>query len=97
MKIAYLTYFGWTVLGVLAVIALGVGERPGAKGGSSNPIMFAAVVFAPSLILGWLAGLGLVALFQYGGGPHPVLTGSLASGGALVAAAALVAVQVRFS
>jgi len=81
MKLAYLVYLGWTALGILAVLTLGVHEHlypdPNQKFG--NPVVFAALIFFPSIMLGWLAGLGLVAVYR---DSHPVLGGSLAYGGA---------------
>ncbi len=95
MKRAYLVYLGWTLLGILAVTALGVYEDrwpdPNEKFG--NPVVFVAFVFAPGVLLGWLAGLGLVALFRKA---HPLLAGSLAFGGAILVAAGLSMLQMTF-
>ncbi|MET7276593.1 hypothetical protein ABZS29_00075 [Kribbella sp. NPDC005582] len=88
MKLAYLVYLGWTVLGILAVLSLGVHEHlyPDPNQQFGNPVVFAALIFAPSILLGWLAGLGLVALFR---DSHPALGGTLAYGGAALVAVGL--------
>ena len=95
MKRAYLVYLAWTVLGILALTAIGVHEHlhpdPDEKFG--NPIVFIMVVFAPCYLLGWLAGLGLVALFR---DLHPALRGSLAYGGAILTTVALGMLYMKF-
>lgn len=93
MKFAYLAYLGWTLLGILAAIALGVHEHwhPDPSDKFGNPVVFTAFVFSPSILLGWLAGLGLVALFR---DLHPALAATLSYGGATLTAAGLAVLQL---
>jgi peptidoglycan/LPS O-acetylase OafA/YrhL len=94
MKNSYLVYLGWTALGVLAVIALGVHEhlRPDPNEKFGNPVVFIGFIFFPSILLGWLAGLGLTALFHH---LHPAVAGTLAYGGAIIATAGLAILQQK--
>ncbi|GAA1721849.1 hypothetical protein ACFTSF_38770 [Kribbella sp. NPDC056951] len=94
MKTAYLVYLGWTLFGILAVIALGVhaDRHPAPNEMFGNPVSFAVLALSPGILLGWLAGLVLVALFRH---LHPVLDGSLAYGGALLVAIGVSVIQME--
>jgi hypothetical protein len=94
MKNSYLVYLGWTALGILGAAALGLAKQrwPGSNDNFGNPVVFTAFIFFPAILLGWLAGLGLVALFHH---LHPALAGSLAYGGAVIATAGLAVLELQ--